>query len=157
MTAFLQRVRDRRPPGAEAVKDFQSLYRWSVARPDAFWPEVWDFCGVVADPWNEVVVGLERMAPPDPALGPRILFCADGYRYAGKAIDSLARVREVCERIPAIERVVVVPYLSEKPDLSGIRGAVVWGEWGEWVEGGRAVGRSGGLREAEATARPAAG
>ena len=260
MTAFLQRVRDRRPPGAEAVKDFQSLYRWSVARPDAFWPEVWDFCGVVADPWNEVVVGLERMAPPDPVLGPRwftgarlnfaenllrfaderealvfwneqgrqraltyrelgdavaavaralrahgiqpgdrvagflpnlpetviamlataslgaiwsscspdfgangvldrfgqieprILFCADGYRYAGKAIDSLARVREVCERIPAIERVVVVPYLVDRPDLSGIRGAVVWGEW---VEGGRAVGRSGGLSEARCvTARP---
>ena len=76
MTAFLQRVRDRRPDGAEAVADFPSLYRWSVDRPDAFWPEVWDFCGVVADqrpggkPWDDVVVGLERMAPPDPALGP---------------------------------------------------------------------------------------
>ena len=49
MTAFLQRVRDRRPPGAEAVADFPSLYRWSVERPDAFWPEVWEFCGVVAE------------------------------------------------------------------------------------------------------------
>jgi acetoacetyl-CoA synthetase len=243
MTAFLQRVRDRRPAGAEAVSDFVSLYRWSVARPDAFWPEVWDFCGVVAEerpgakPWDEVVVGLGRMAPPVPALGPRwftgarlsftenllrfsddrealvfwnergrqraltyrelgdavaavaealrdhgirpgdrvagflpnlpetvtamlataslgaiwsscspdfgpngvldrfgqieprVLFCADGYRYAGKEIDSLARVREVCGRIPAIERVVVVPYLEERPELSGIRGAVDWRDW----------------------------
>jgi len=77
MTAFLQRVRDRRPSGAEAVVDFPSLYRWSVERPDAFWPEVWEFCGVVAEerpgkkPWDRAVVGLERMAPPDPSLGPR--------------------------------------------------------------------------------------
>ena len=28
-------------------------------------------------------------------IQPRVLFCADGYRYAGKEIDSLARVREM--------------------------------------------------------------
>ena len=32
-------------------------------------------------------------------IQPRVLFCADGYRYAGKAIDSRARVREVRERL----------------------------------------------------------
>ncbi len=258
MTAFLQRVRDRRPAGAEAVVDCASLYRWSVARPDAFWPEVWAFCGVVAEerpgrtPWDEVAVGLERMAPPDQALGPRwftgaelnfsenllrfgddrealvfwneagrqrgltyrelneavagaaaalrehgigpgdrvagflpnmpetvvamlaaaslgaiwsscspdfgangvldrfgqieprVLVCADGYRYAGKAIDSLQRVREVRERLPGIERVVVVPYLSERPDLAGIPGVVLWGDWAERRNGGTAE-RSGDL------------
>jgi acetoacetyl-CoA synthetase len=59
-------------------------------------------------------------------IAPKVLLCADGYRYAGKTIDSLARVREVRERIPSIERVVVVPYLSPSPDLSGIPGAVRW-------------------------------
>ena len=242
MTRFLAHVRACRPGGAEAVSDFPSLYAWSIARPDAFWPEVWRFCGVVADeragrePWNEVVVGLQRMAPPDPVLGPRwftgarlnfaenllrhdgdrdalvfwnergrqrrlsrralrhevaaaaaafaalgigpgdrvagflpnlpetvvamlaaaslgavwsscspdfgangvydrfgqirprVLVCADGYRYAGKAIDSLARVREVAARIPSIERIVVVPYLEPRPDLAGLEGAVTWEE-----------------------------
>ena len=243
LTAFLQHVRDRRPSGAQAVADFSSLYEWSVDHPEAFWPEVWAFCGVVCEEraggalWDEVVVGLDRMAPPDPVLGPRwfvgsrlnfaenllrfaddraalvfwnergrqrslsyaelgvevravaealradgigpgdrvagflpnlpetviamlataslgaiwsscspdfgangvldrfgqirprVLFCADGYLYAGKQIDSLARVREVRERIPGIERVVVVGYLADRPDVSGIRGAVVWGDW----------------------------
>jgi acetoacetyl-CoA synthetase len=243
MTAFLDRVRTRRPAGAEAVSDFPSLYQWSVERPEAFWPEVWEFCGVVADerpgkpPWDNVVVGLDRMAPPDPELGPswftgarlnfaenllrygddrealvfwnergqqralsyrelgrevgavasalraqgvtagdrvagflpnlpetviamlaaagigavwsscspdfgtggvldrfgqirpRILFCADGYRYAGKQIDCLERVREIRERIPEIERVVVVPYLRERPDLAPVGDAVLWKEW----------------------------
>jgi acetoacetyl-CoA synthetase len=65
------------------VWDVPSLYAWSVARPEAFWPEVWRFCGVVADernrgePWDQVVIGLDRMAPPDPRLGPR-WFAGDG-------------------------------------------------------------------------------
>jgi acetoacetyl-CoA synthetase len=235
------------------VKDFASLYNWSVKRPEAFWPEVWRFCGVIADerrggePWDQVAVGLERMAPPDPKLGPRwfpgarlnfaenllryadeypavvfwneagrrrtlsyaelgqevarvaealrehgivpgdrvagflpnlpeaviamlattslgaiwsscspdfgangvidrfgqirprVLFCADGYRYAGKEIDSLARVHEVCQRIPEIERVVVVPYVADRPNISDIPEAVLWADWAERRNGGTAV------------------
>jgi acetoacetyl-CoA synthetase len=62
-------------------------------------------------------------------IQPRVLFCADGYRYAGKEIDSLARVREVREKIPGIERVVVAGYLRDRPDVAGIRGAQTWEEF----------------------------
>jgi acetoacetyl-CoA synthetase len=62
-------------------------------------------------------------------IRPRVLFCADGYRYAGKEIDSLARVHEVVEQIPEIERVVVVPYLDDRPEIGSIRDAVLWGQW----------------------------
>ncbi|HZN98603.1 MAG TPA: AMP-binding protein, partial [Gemmatimonadales bacterium] len=243
LTHFLSHVQTKRPPGAETVGDFASLYRWSVDRPDAFWPEVWRYCGVVAEerpgrePWDQVVLGLDRMAPPDPKLGPRwflgarlnfaenllryddshpalvfwneqgrqrdltysqlnaevrqvaaalarqgvvagdrvagflpnlpeaviamlaatslgaiwsscspdfgangvldrfgqiqpkVLFCADGYRYAGKEIDSLPRVREVREKIPAIQRVVVVPYRTRNLAAAGIQDAIDWDEW----------------------------
>ncbi|MFL5535333.1 MAG: acetoacetate--CoA ligase [Gemmatimonadales bacterium] len=243
LTGFIQHIKDRKPDGAETVRDFPSLYRWSVERPDAFWPEVWRFCGVIAeelagrDPWDSVVVGLDRMVPPDPELGPtwfpgarlnyaenllrhaddrvalvfwnergrqreisygelnqqvrsvaaalaaegvvagdrvagfmpnlpetviamlgaaslgaiwsscspdfgangvldrfgqiqpKVLFCADGYHYAGKEIDSLVRVREVRERIPEIQRVIVVPYLHEQPEISTIPDASLWSDW----------------------------
>ena len=62
-------------------------------------------------------------------IGPRILFAADGYRWAGKEIDCLERVREIVDEIREIERVVIVPYLRERPDLSGIRNAVLWEDW----------------------------
>src|SRR4029453_16496796 len=74
---FIRHTREQKPAGADAVSDFASLWRWSVDRPDVFWPEVWRFCGVIAeerpghDPWDSVGVGLDRMAPPDPKLGPR--------------------------------------------------------------------------------------
>jgi acetoacetyl-CoA synthetase len=242
LTRFLAHLRSRAPAGAGEVWDAGSLYEWSVTRPEAFWPEVWRYCGVVAEeragaePWDEVAVGLDRMAPPDPVLGPRwftgarlnfaenllrhggdqdalvfwnergrqrglsrrelrrevaaaaaalaalgvrpgdrvagfmpnlpetviamlaaaslgavwsscspdfgangvldrfgqirprVLVCSDGYRYAGKEIDTLARVREVQRRLPGLEHVVVVPYLARRPDLGGLDDAVRWDE-----------------------------
>ena len=63
--------------GDDGALDYEALHAWSVEHPERFWPAVWRFCGVVSqdrlrsEPWEQVVVGLERMAPPDPALGPR--------------------------------------------------------------------------------------
>jgi acetoacetyl-CoA synthetase len=62
-------------------------------------------------------------------IEPRVLFTADGYRYAGKEIDSLGRVREIVEQIASIERVVVVPYLRAEPALNTVRGAMSWAEF----------------------------
>jgi acetoacetyl-CoA synthetase len=59
-------------------------------------------------------------------IRPRVLFVADGYRYAGREIDCIDRVREIAARIPEIERVVVVPYLDVDADISAVRGAVRW-------------------------------
>ncbi|HEU4787520.1 MAG TPA: acetoacetate--CoA ligase, partial [Gemmatimonadaceae bacterium] len=62
-------------------------------------------------------------------IQPRVLFCAESYLYNGREIDCLERVREIADRIPEIERVVVVPYLRAGGDLSAIRGAVAWDEF----------------------------
>ena len=73
-------IRDSVQPlggAAAAVHDSPSLHAWSVAEPERFWAALWGFCGVVADeragrdPWDEVLLGRDRMAPPDPARGPR--------------------------------------------------------------------------------------
>ena len=63
-------------------------------------------------------------------VAPRVLFAADGYFYNGKTIDSLAPVRGVLERLPSVERVVVVPYVATSPDLAGLPGAVAFDEFG---------------------------
>jgi acetoacetyl-CoA synthetase len=60
------------------VRDAHDLQRWSVSHPEAFWAAVWREAGVMADgpgpahaPWEEILVGPHRMAPPDPVIGPR--------------------------------------------------------------------------------------
>jgi acetoacetyl-CoA synthetase len=69
MSAFLRYVADAGPA------DYAALYRWSVLHPEQFWPRIWSFFDVIADeregePWDEVVRGVDRMAPPDPEAGP---------------------------------------------------------------------------------------
>src|SRR6266704_2957082 len=55
-------------------------------------------------------------------IAPAVLFAADGYFYNGKEIDSLGKVREIAARLPSLKRVVVVPYVSDQPDVSAIPG-----------------------------------
>ncbi|HET7562833.1 MAG TPA: acetoacetate--CoA ligase, partial [Rhodanobacteraceae bacterium] len=57
---------------------------------------------------------------------PKVLFCADAYAYGGKRHDCLAKVREVLEKIPSIERCVVIPYSGEPLQLDGLRDTVAW-------------------------------
>ena len=239
LTRFIGRIRQ----GVGTVRDYATLYEWSVAQPEAFWSVVWDFCGLVAErdangaAWRSVLVGGDRMAPPDPELGPhwfdgarlnfaanllrfrderpaivswnelgphrrftyadlyaevarlasalrahgvktgdrvagfmpnipetvlamlataslgaiwsscspdfgvqgvldrfgqiepRVLFCADGYRYAGKEVDSLRTVAGVAERITSIERVVVVPYREKRREIAGVPRAMLYEEF----------------------------
>src|SRR5688572_22655546 len=214
------------------LNGYAEFYRWSVERPEEFWADVWDFCGVLASRrgaavlvdggkmpgarwfpdarlnlaqnllrrgdrgdafvfWDEsgfrrrisyaelysevsraaqalAALGLragDRVAafiPNIPEAGmlalaalsqgivwsscspdfgvegvldrfsqiePKVLFCADGYRYNGEAHDCLARVAELAQKLPTVRKVVVVPHLEPRPDVSEVPKAVVLEEW----------------------------
>ena len=60
-------------------------------------------------------------------IRPRVLFCADGYRFGSKTFDSLERAGQVIAAIPEIETLVVIPYLEpEAADTSFDPRAVAW-------------------------------
>jgi acetoacetyl-CoA synthetase len=62
-------------------------------------------------------------------IEPKVLFCADGYRYNGQAHDSLERVREIAARLSTLRKVVVVPYLDPGVEVSDVPKAVRLDEW----------------------------
>ena len=62
-------------------------------------------------------------------IEPKVLFVADGYRYAGREYDVLERVAEIAEGLPSLRKVVVVPNLRPRPDIDGIPKAVLLDEW----------------------------
>src|SRR3989442_1391948 len=62
-------------------------------------------------------------------IEPKVLFCADGYRYNSEEHDSLTRVAQMVEKLPSLRKVVVVPHLDPKVDVSDVPKAVVLGEW----------------------------
>jgi len=53
-------------------------------------------------------------------IEPKILFCADGYYFKGKTISSLATVQHVANAINSLQKIIVVPYVSDQPDISTI-------------------------------------
>jgi len=61
---------------------------------------------------------LDRIAQ----LQPKVLFCADGYRYGGKAFDRRNELRSIVAGLEALEHVVVLPRLGDAPlDFEGVQ------------------------------------
>ena len=219
-TEFMKRVNARHH---QSLRSYADLYAWSIAQPEAFWKELWDYGGVIAqaqgdrvlaDPakmpgarffpdaklnfaqnllrrrgkddaivfwgedkvkrrlsWDdlhaavsrtqqalakagvgagdrvaafipnmaEAVIGMLATASlgatwtscsPDfgvqgvldrfGQVEPKVLFCCDGYHYNGKVIDTLGRIDEIVRQLPTVKQVVIVPYISEKPDASRV-------------------------------------
>jgi acetoacetyl-CoA synthetase len=60
-------------------------------------------------------------------IEPMVLVSADGYAYAGKMHDCLARLQEIARALPSVRRVVVVPHVDAKPAIEAIDRSVLWG------------------------------
>ncbi len=59
-------------------------------------------------------------------IEPKVLFCAEGYLYAGKEIDLRGRLREIVERLRSVEQVVVTDYWAGNGECVGTR-------WSEFI------------------------
>jgi acetoacetyl-CoA synthetase len=62
-------------------------------------------------------------------IAPKVLFTVDGYFYNGKTHDLREKLREIVAQLPSTERVVVAPYVAERPSLAGIRCATLLSEF----------------------------
>jgi acetoacetyl-CoA synthetase len=226
LARFMTLVRQR--TSIEA-RDYSQLWQWSVDQPEAFWPLVWEFGGVLASrPWEAVLQNagampgaswftgarlnfaqnLMRRNDDKPALvfwgedgerfevtydtlqtqvaqlacqftewgiepgerigaimpnrpeaviamlaaarlgaiwsscspdfgtagildrlgqiQPQVLIACDGYRFKGKAIDGMVKLREVAQSLSSVKHVILVPWLGEAPDLNDLPAALTW-------------------------------
>ncbi|HCX32861.1 MAG TPA: acetoacetate--CoA ligase [Rhodocyclaceae bacterium] len=58
MSAFMRWTNDR---FSRADADYDSLWRWSIDSPEQFWRSVWEFCGVIGEPGEEVLADCDAM------------------------------------------------------------------------------------------------
>ena len=58
ISRFMRLIRQERDPG---VVDYESLYRFSIKSPKAFWRALWEFGGVVGTAGSRTVEQFERM------------------------------------------------------------------------------------------------
>ncbi|MEX0697014.1 MAG: acetoacetate--CoA ligase [Dongiaceae bacterium] len=80
LTAFMRAAAARR--GA-AIADYGALYRWSIDRPEQFWPAVWDFCAVIGERGDTVLEHAEKMPGARFFPGARLNFAENLLRAKG--------------------------------------------------------------------------
>jgi acetoacetyl-CoA synthetase len=81
---------------------------------------IWASCGIELGP--DAVI--DRFSQ----IEPKVLFTVDGYFYKGKAFDVMSNVKKVVENLPFLQKVIVIPYLKEKPEISPIPKALFYHE-----------------------------
>lgn len=59
-------------------------------------------------------------------IKPKVLIAVDGYRYGGKGYCKLDAIGELQRHLPTLETTIVLPYLSDKPDLSTLSQHTPW-------------------------------
>ncbi|MCC7016727.1 MAG: AMP-binding protein, partial [Rhodospirillales bacterium] len=48
-------------------------------------------------------------------IAPRVLIAVDGYVYNGKRHDLMELLPQICQKIPSLKHLVIIPYLHDKP------------------------------------------
>lgn len=79
---------------------------------------IWASCG--SELGSDTVI--DRLAQ----IEPKVLFISDGYLFKGKEFETLLAAKKVVQTIPSIEKVIVIPYIKERPDISSIPKAIYY-------------------------------
>ena len=70
---------------------------------------VWSSCGTE--------LGAGAVADRLGQIGPKVLFTVDAQLYKGKAVNVLANVEKIAKEIPSLERIIVVPFVEQRPEI----------------------------------------
>src|SRR4029077_21137293 len=62
-------------------------------------------------------------------ITPKVLFACDGYSYGGKDVDTRERVGRIAAALPGLKRLVVIPFLNDRPDLGALPGATLFRDY----------------------------
>jgi acetoacetyl-CoA synthetase len=84
---------------------------------------IWSSCGTE--------LGAGAVADRFGQIGPRVLFTVDRQIYKGKTVNILQNVEQIVKEIPSLEKIVIVPYSMEKPEIRHIGNAVLLSDFAE--------------------------
>jgi acetoacetyl-CoA synthetase len=82
---------------------------------------VWSSCGTELGP-GAVVDRLSQIEP-------KVLFTVAGYPYKGRVFDVLSRLEKIVKGVPSLEKIVVLPYVAEKPDIGRVPNSVFYDDF----------------------------
>ncbi|HZQ72889.1 MAG TPA: acetoacetate--CoA ligase [Burkholderiales bacterium] len=122
---------------SRAAQALQALGLRAGDRVAAFIPNIPETCVFALAALSQGMVwsscspdfGVEGVLDRFGQIEPKVLFCADGYRYNGESFDTLERAAEIAAKLPSLRKVVVVPHLDPTVDVSDVPKGVRLDEW----------------------------
>ncbi|NCO03933.1 MAG: acetoacetate--CoA ligase [Alphaproteobacteria bacterium] len=54
-------------------------------------------------------------------IEPKVFIAVDGYYYGGKTIDCLIKIKDVQQTLTTLTQTIIVPFVSDAPDLLGMK------------------------------------
>ncbi len=61
-------------------------------------------------------------------IEPKVFIAVDGYHYNGKPHDRKEIVKEISRQLPTVEKVIFIPYLNEKAEVSDLKNGILWND-----------------------------
>jgi len=81
----------------------------------------WSSCGIELGP----VAVVDRLGQ----IKPKVLFTVGGYPYKGKVFNVLPRLARIAKGIPSLKKIVVVPYVIDKPDIKHLPNSILYADF----------------------------
>jgi len=78
---------------------------------------VWSSCGTE--------LGSAAVADRLGQIGPKVLFTVDAQVYKGKVVNVLSNVKKIAGEIPSLEKIIVVPFVENRPEIGNLAKAVL--------------------------------
>ncbi len=69
-------------------------------------------------------------------IEPKVLFTVDQYVYKGRSFDFLQNVGKIADEIPSLEKIIVIPYAKDKPNIARIPKSVQYDDFVSKKNGG---------------------
>ena len=59
-------------------------------------------------------------------IKPKVIFAADGYFYNGKTFNSIDKLEAIVDKLPTIEKTVIVQFVSSSTNFKSIDNSILW-------------------------------
>ncbi len=82
---------------------------------------VWSSCGTE--------LGVRAVADRLGQIGPKVLFTVDAQLYKGKVVPILPNVEKIAEQIPSLEKIIIAPYVDQRPEIANLKNAVLFADF----------------------------
>jgi acetoacetyl-CoA synthetase len=95
MTAFMRAAARR---SGRTIDHYRALHRWSIEEREAFWPLVWEFCGIVGERGERVLVDGDSMPGASFFPDARLNFAENLLKHSGPEDAIVFRGEDKVER-----------------------------------------------------------